>query len=250
MYINTNFSSLNYPPRTKKIEYIILHYTEIPLQDALARLTDVKSEVSVHYLIKKDGEVLQLVDDYKIAWHAGKSSWKNFSQLNLNSLGIEIDNSGTSEFSSIQMESCIELCSYLVNKHNINPASVIGHSDIAPDRKSDPGIFFDWQRLAKHGLGYWHGLEYSQDLANTILYKFGQQGKEIIKLQQDLKNLGYKLNISGKIDIQTSNVIRAFQAHFCQKLIWDKGGVDFYRNLASIYYWDSFSEQALQKLLS
>jgi N-acetyl-anhydromuramyl-L-alanine amidase AmpD len=104
--------------------------------------------------------------------------------------------------------------------------------------------------LAKQGLGCWHNLEYSQDLANTILYKFGQQGKEIIKLQQDLRKLGYKLNISGKIDIQTSNVIRAFQAHFCPKLIWDKGGVDFYRNLASIYHWDSFSEQALQKLLS
>ncbi len=250
MYINTEFSSPNYPLRTSKIEYIILHYTEIPLQDALARLTDIKSEVSVHYLIKEDGKVLQLVNDYKIAWHAGKSSWKNFTQLNHHSLGIEIDNSGTSEFSAIQMQSCIELCNYLVNKHNINPASVIGHSDIAPDRKIDPGILFDWQVLAKQGLGCWHNLEYSQDLANTILYKFGQQGKEIIKLQQDLKNLGYKLNISGKIDIQTSNVIRAFQAHFCPKLIWDKGGVDFYRNLASIYHWDSFSEQALQKLLS
>lgn len=250
MYINTEFSSPNYPLRTSKIEYIILYYTEIPLQDALARLTDIKSEVSVHYLIKEDGKVLQLVNDYKIAWHAGKSSWKNFTQLNHHSLGIEIDNSGTSEFSAIQMQSCIELCSYLVNKHNINPASVIGHSDIAPERKIDPGILFDWQVLAKQGLGCWHNLEYSQDLANTILYKFGQQGKEIIKLQQDLKNLGYKLNISGKIDIQTSNVIRAFQAHFCPKLIWDKGGVDFYRNLASIYHWDSFSEQALQKLLS
>lgn len=76
MYINTKFSSPNYPLRTSKIEYIILHYTEIPLQDALARLTDIKSEVSVHYLIKEDGKVLQLVDDYKIAWHAGKSSWK------------------------------------------------------------------------------------------------------------------------------------------------------------------------------
>jgi N-acetylmuramoyl-L-alanine amidase len=181
MYINTEFSSPNYSLRTSKIEYIILHYTEIPLQDALARLIDDESELSTHYLIKEDGEILQLVDDYKIAWHAGKSGWKNFSQLNLNSLGIEIDNSGTSEFSSIQMQSCIELCNYLVNKHNINPASVIGHSDIAPDRKIDPGIFFDWQMLAKQGLGCWHNLEYSQDLANTILYKFGQQGKEIIK---------------------------------------------------------------------
>lgn len=78
---------------------------------------------------------MQLVDDYKIAWHAGKSSWKNFTQLNHHSLGIEIDNSGTAEFSAIQMQSYIELCSYLVNKHNINPANVIGHSDIAPDRK-------------------------------------------------------------------------------------------------------------------
>jgi len=250
MYINTNFSSANSSLRTSKIEYIILHYTEIPLQDALARLISAKSEVSAHYLIKKDGEVLQLVDDYKIAWHAGKSSWKNFTHLNCYSLGIEIDNPGTSEFSAIQMQSCIELCSYLVNKHNINSSNVIGHSDVAPDRKIDPGIFFDWQMLAKHGLGYWHGLEYRQDLANTILYKFGQQGKEIANFQHDLRELGYKLNISGKIDSQTSNVIRAFQAHFCPELIWDKGGLGFYQNLSAIYHWDSFSEQALQKLLS
>jgi len=136
MYINTKFSSVNYPLRTCKIEYIILHYTEIPLEDALAKLTDPESEVSAHYLIKEDGEVLQLVDDYKIAWHAGKSSWKNFTHLNSYSLGIEIDNPGTSEFSAIQMQSCIELCSYLVNKHNINSSNVIGHSDVAPDRKS------------------------------------------------------------------------------------------------------------------
>jgi len=250
MYINTKFSSANSSLKTSKIEYIILHYTEIPLQDALARLISAKSEVSAHYLIKKDGEVLQLVDDYKIAWHAGKSSWKNFTHLNRHSLGIEIDNSGISEFSAIQIESCIELCLYLVNKHNINPASVIGHSDVAPDRKIDPGIFFDWQRLAKQGLGWWHNLEYSQELANKILYKFGQEGKKIAKLQQDLRKLGYKVNISGKIDIQTNNVIRAFQAHFCPKLIWNKGGINFYRNLENIYEWDSFSEEVLQKLLS
>ena len=250
MYINTKFSSVNSSVRTSKIEYIILHYTEIPLQDALTRLISAKSEVSAHYLIKKDGEVFQLVDDYIIAWHAGKSSWKNFTHLNRHSLGIEIDNSGISEFSSIQIESCIELCLYLLNKHNINPARVIGHSDVAPDRKIDPGIFFDWQRLAKHGLGWWHNLEYSQDLANKILYKFGQEGKKIAKLQQDLRKLGYKVNISGKIDIQTNNVIRAFQAHFCPKLIWNKGGINFYRNLENLYEWDSFSEEVLQNLLS
>lgn len=250
MYINTKFSSANSSVRISKIEYIILHYTEIPLQDALTRLISAKSEVSAHYLIKKDGEVLQLVDDYKIAWHAGKSSWKNFTHLNRHSLGIEIDNSGISEFSSIQIESCIELCLYLLNKHNINPARVIGHSDVAPDRKIDPGIFFDWQRLAKHGLGWWHNLEYSQELANKILYKFGQEGKKIAKLQQDLRKLGYKVNISGKIDIQTNNVIRAFQAHFCPKLIWNKGGINFYRNLGNLYEWDSFSEEVLQNLLS
>lgn len=250
MYINTKFSSVNSSVRTSKIEYIILHYTEIPLQDALTRLISAKSEVSAHYLIKKDGEVLQLVDDYKIAWHAGKSSWKNFTHLNRHSLGIEIDNSGISEFSSIQIESCIELCLYLLNKHNINPARVIGHSDVAPNRKIDPGIFFDWQRLAKHGLGWWHNLEYSQELANKILYKFGQEGKKIAKLQQDLRKLGYKVNISGKIDIQTNNVIRAFQAHFCPKLIWNKGGINFYRNLENLYEWDSFSEEVLQNLLS
>ncbi len=249
MYINSKFSSSNYSYRIKQIEYIILHYTEIPFEEALAKLTDVQSEVSAHYLIKEDGEILQLVDDDKVAWHAGESSWQNSTNLNQNSLGIEMDNFGVSEFSSKQMKSCIELCCYLVNKYELYFANIIGHSDIAPDRKLDPGIFFDWQMLAKNGLGIWHNINHSKDSKKTILHKFGQKNLAIKKLQQDLYTLGYKINISGQIDIQTNNVIRAFQSRFCAELIHSKGGIDFYQNALSIYDWDSFSEQVLQKLI-
>lgn len=249
MYINSKFSSSNYLPRVKKIEYIILHYTERTFTEALAILTDIQSEVSSHYLIKEDGETFQLVDDNKIAWHAGESSWQNSTGLNQNSLGIEIDNLGIAEFTPSQMQSCIKLCHYLVDKYDINFVNIIGHSDVAPDRKLDPGIFFDWQKLAKNGLGYWHDIEYSKESAKIIWHKFRQKGSKIEKLQQNLRMLGYKINISGQIDIQTNNVIRAFQSRFCAKLIQDKGGIDFYKNLKSIYYWDDFSEQVLQKLL-
>jgi N-acetylmuramoyl-L-alanine amidase len=250
MHINTKFFSPNCLSRVTEIEYIILHYTGISFQDALAKLTDIQSEVSTHYLIKEDGEIFQLVDDDKIAWHAGKSHWQGRDELNQNSLGIEMDNCGILEFSSNQMQSCIELCRYLVDKYHINPANIIGHSDVAPHRKIDPGIFFDWQTLANNGLGHWHNLEYSPDLAKTILYKIGHKGLGIKKLQQNLKMLGYKTNISGQLDIQTNNVIRAFQSHFCTELIRQKGGIDFYQDLTSTYNWDSFSNQVLYKMLS
>jgi N-acetylmuramoyl-L-alanine amidase len=249
MQINNNFRSPNYSPRVKKIEYIILHYTEMPFEAALSKLIDATSAVSCHYLIRKDGEIFNLVEDDKIAWHAGESSWQNSVKLNQNSIGIELDNLGNSKFSQEQMKSCIDLCQYLVSLYHLNPEDIIGHSDIAPNRKIDPGIFFDWQLLAKHNLGKWHDIAYSEDLKSQPLLGFEESGHKVLELQQRLHKLGYKIEQSGQFDTQTSKVIRAFQAHFCPEIIHHKHGIEFYKNLDSIYSWDGFSEAVLQELV-
>ena len=199
MLLTHKFRSPNYAPRTKKIDYIIIHFTEMLFADALDRLTDASSGVSAHYLIKKDGEILQLVSDANIAWHAGISHWCGQEKLNQNSIGIELDNMGNEPFSKLQMRSCIELSASLMTKYNIPTRNFIGHSDIAPDRKIDPGIFFDWKICAQHNLGIWHGLE-QQSADQEQLFCFGDAGTKIENLQQNLGKLGYNIEITGIYD--------------------------------------------------
>ena len=122
--------------------------------DAINRLTDIQSEVSCHYLIKNNGEIVNLVPDLYIAWHAGKSSWKKFKSLNKNSIGIEISNPGHEfnykKFSKKQIFSLLKLSKFLINKYNVNHHNILGHSDIAPERKKDPGEKFPWKYLSKN----------------------------------------------------------------------------------------------------
>lgn len=245
MLINANFTSPNFTDRKKPIEYIIVHYTEMPFNLALNRLIDKEAEVSSHYLIKEDGEIFRLVADDKIAWHAGKSFWKGQSALNQNSIGIELDNLGNNKFSREQINSCLTLSKVLVQKYSVPSINFIGHSDVAPDRKIDPGIFFDWQFFANNDLGIWHDvsrLEYKE------LYYFGDKGDRIRKLQHNLAHLGYKIEESSEFDMQTNYVIRAFQSKFYPSLLL-KRGVNFFNDFESIYSWDSVSEEMLAKLL-
>lgn len=246
MLINANFTSPNFTDRKKSIEYIIVHFTEMPFDLALNRLINKESEVSCHYLIKEDGEIFQLVADNKAAWHAGKSFWKGESALNQNSIGIELDNLGNNKFSREQINSCLNLSKTLVQKYDIPLVNFIGHSDVAPDRKIDPGIFFDWHFFATHKLGIWHDTlesEYKQ------LYHFGDKGNMIRKLQHNLAKLGYKIEESSEFDMQTNYVIRAFQSKFYPKIIRQKG-LKFFNDFGSVYSWDSVSEVMLTKLLA
>lgn len=246
MHINNDFSSPNFSVRTKNIEYIIVHFTEMAFDDALAKLTTKDSGVSAHYLVKEDGQVFQLVADEHIAWHAGKSAWRGTEALNENSIGIEIDNLGDREFKEVQMQSCIELCQNLTKKYNVPERNFIGHSDIAPARKIDPGIFFDWKLCAQNGLGVWHNLP-SPKLSQK-LFVFGDGGSEIKNLQKNLGKIGYELEVTCVFDLQTNFVVRSFQSKFCPEMIHENG-LDFYQNDESKYSWDTFSESVLQKLL-
>ncbi len=142
------------------VGYIVLHYTGMPsAEDALARLTDPDSKVSAHYTVDEDGTVYRHVDESKRAWHAGASFWQDQSDLNSLSVGIEIVNPGHEwgyrPFPDAQIQSVIKLCKQIMQRHDIDEENVLGHSDIAPARKEDPGELFPWQALAAHGIGIW-----------------------------------------------------------------------------------------------
>ena len=170
-------TTLNYSPNfnpikrsAKQIKFIIFHYTGMEKESAaIDRLTNIQSEVSSHYLIKNNGEVLTLVPDLYIAWHAGKSSWKNYVSLNKDSIGIEISNPGHEfkykKFSNKQIISLLKLSKFLIKKYKVDPKNILGHSDIAPNRKKDPGEKFPWKYFSKNKVGLWHTLK--NDILNS-----------------------------------------------------------------------------------
>ena len=249
MNINYNFRSANYSERLGQIDLVILHFTEINFNETIERLCDPNAKVSAHYLIKADGEIFNLVDENYTAWHAGDSCWQGVEKLNEHSVGIEIDNDGRSSFSTEQMDSCVALCKVLKSKYNISYKNFIGHSDVAPARKIDPGILFDWSYLAKFGLGYLHNAQISLHQKHPkILLEFGSVGDGVLKLQTYLNKLGYKIDTTSVFDAQTNYVVRAFQARFNPALLL-KLGMDYYWNNDSKYFWDEASELILQSLL-
>ena len=144
--------------KSNQIKFIIFHYTGMKREsEAIERLTSIKSRVSCHYLIKNNGEIVVMVPDLYEAWHAGVSSWKNFKSLNKNSIGIEISNPGHDFnykiFSKRQIQSIKKLSRFLIKKYKIDQKNILGHSDIAPYRKNDPGEKFPWKYLAKFRMG-------------------------------------------------------------------------------------------------
>ena len=164
--IALSYSPNFYPKKRlkKEIRFIIFHYTGMKSEkEAISRLTNIQSQVASHYLITRSGKIINLVPDLYIAWHAGVSSWKNLNSLNKNSIGIEITNPGHQfgyrKFSKKQINSIINLSKFLIKKYKINKRNILGHSDIAPDRKKDPGEKFPWRYLAKKNIGIWHNLD-------------------------------------------------------------------------------------------
>ena len=178
------------------IKFLIFHYTGMKYErNAIYKLTDIKSKVSSHYFIKKNGEILNLVPDLYIAWHAGISQWRNYISLNKNSIGIEISNAGHNfnykNFTKKQINSVHKLSKYLLNKYKIKKKYILGHSDIAPERKKDPGEKFPWKYLSKKNIGYWHDLN-PKDLLRS-------RGMKINKFEEDffvsnIHKIGYPKN--------------------------------------------------------
>ena len=184
----------------------------------IKRLISKKSKVSTHYLINKKGDVKSMVDEKNIAWHAGKSKWKNFINLNNRSIGIELVNKGHQfgyeKFSKQQILKLILLCRYLIKKYKIKKTNILGHSDIAPLRKKDPGEKFPWHTLSKKKIGYWYVLNKknikNKNLSKTYLRKY---------FFNNLYKIGYRYFDKKKSSKYDTRVIKAFQRRFRQDKI-------------------------------
>ena len=220
--LTKNYSSnFDLPKRRKQsIKFIIIHYTGMRKElDAIKRLCDPKSKVSSHYFIRNNGEVLNLVPGLYKAWHAGISNWNNYKSLNKYSIGIEINNPGHDHgykrFSSKQINSIIKLLKYLIKQYNIKKNNVLGHSDVAPNRKKDPGEKFPWKILAEQKLCKWHDLAYKKikKLRNLKLNNY--EKKEFF---DNLYIIGYS-KISNNNESHKKNLVKAFQRRFRQDLI-------------------------------
>ncbi len=220
----TSYSpNFNLPKRLKQnIKFIIIHYTGMKKESvAITRLQDPKSKVSSHYLIKRNGEIINLVPDLFEAWHAGVSGWKHFKSLNKNSIGIEITNPGHQHgykrFSKKQIFSLQKLLNILVKKYKIKKKYILGHSDISPGRKKDPGEKFPWEMLAKNKLSFWHNLDQKK------IKKFREKNLTTrIDENLFLKNLhkiGYNDVKKFKSHKNTKYLTLAFQRRFRQSLV-------------------------------
>ena len=225
-----NFDKI--PRSPKKINYLIFHYTGMASEKkALKRLTDKRSKVSCHYFVKRSGEIIKIVPDKYIAWHAGISCWKNHKNLNDKSIGIEIHNSGHSgkyeRFSDKQIKSLSFLTKFLKKKYHIKSKSFLAHSDIAPNRKKDPGEKFPWKYLAQHKIGIWYDIP-KKDL-KLRNFKISIKEKESFYIY--LKKIGYCLKKKSKY---LKPIIMAFQRRYRPKAIngkIDKECLEIAKNL-------------------
>ncbi len=213
--VSPNFNERTVPP-----DMLVLHYTGMTSgPEALARLCDEQSKVSSHYLVEEDGRVFRLVPEERRAWHAGVSFWKGESDINGRSIGIEIVNPGHEfgyrAFPAAQIAAVIELVADIRTRWSIEDSRILGHSDVAPGRKIDPGELFPWKQLAQAG----HGLWVEPDAAPGLPLSEGEEGAGVFALQAGFTRLGYDCAPSGKYDAQTTSVVQAFQRHWRQEQV-------------------------------
>jgi len=235
MHIIKDYSqNFNRKKRTK-VKYLIFHYTGMKNElKAIFRLKNPISKVSSHYFIKKNGQILLLVPPLYIAWHAGRSCWKNEKFLNKSSIGIEISNfghqHGYQNFTKKQILSVIKLSKFLIKKFKIRKENILGHSDIAPTRKKDPGEKFKWELLSKKGIGIWHKLSKKK-------LKFGRKvyinKKKISKFKLNLTKFGYDKKLNNNLKT-FKNVIIAFQRRFRPQIINGKIDSECYEILKNL----------------
>jgi N-acetylmuramoyl-L-alanine amidase len=223
--------SANFNERQHPLDMLVLHYTGMKDgPSALARMQEDKEpRVSAHYMVEEDGRVFALVPEDKRAWQAGRSWWRGDEDLNSRSIGIEIVNPGHEwgyrPFPEPQIAAVLELCQGILSRWPIPQNRIVAHSDIAPDRKEDPGELFPWKRFAEAGVGLWpepqrpepwmmHGAE------------MGDAGVTVEGLQRDLATIGYRISVTGVFDAATAAVVRAFQRRWRPMRVDGVGDVD------------------------
>jgi N-acetylmuramoyl-L-alanine amidase len=196
---------------------ILLHYTGMQSpQAALERLCSPDSKVSAHYFVFEDGRIVQSVPESRRAWHAGISHWAGETDINSASIGVEIANPGHDfgypDFPKRQIAAVIALCKGIIARRSIAPQRVLGHSDVAPSRKRDPGEKFPWRLLADSGVGEWVTPSRITDKGES--FTVGQENDDIRGLQMALADFGYGIEATGRFDEATRDVVTAFQRHF------------------------------------
>ena len=223
-------TTLNYSPNfnpkkrsLKQIKFIIFHYTGMKKESvAIKKLTNIQSGVSSHYYIKKNGEIMTLVPERYIAWHAGRSNWNKYKNLNKNSIGIEITNPGHKfnykKYSKKQISSLLRLSKFLIKKYNISQKNILGHSDIAPERKKDPGEKFPWKFFSQNKVGLWHTVK-KQELIGSRTFKINKNDKKIFF--NNLFKIGYSKKTTEKMNKENflNSVTKAFQRRYRQELV-------------------------------
>jgi N-acetylmuramoyl-L-alanine amidase len=219
--VDTSIQSVS---QDSRVRFIVLHYTVSGDDGSLRTLT--QGDVSSHYLVSKagpDGHVVvhRLVPEDRNAWHAGDSSWYGYTHLNNSSIGIEIVNPGPvagtdgrqqwADYSDEQIRVVMLLVADIARRHGVQPENIVGHSDIAPQRKTDPGPRFPWRRLAQAGIGRW----YDETAAARWRTQYEQQGTpDVAWFQEQLERVGYEVPHTGELDRATVRVIAAFQMHY------------------------------------
>lgn len=217
--------SPNFDERRHGVDMLVLHYTGMENGAlALERLRNPEAKVSSHYLVFENGEIVRMVPESLRAWHAGAGSWQGDDDLNSRSIGIEIVNGGHDfrardgtlpAYPEVQIDAVLTLCKSILKRHDIPQSRVVGHSDIAPARKTDPGEHFPWEQFAKAGVGIWPVQPDPDGLMGKGV-EAGDDGAAVERLQAAFADIGYGISLTGKLDAQTMTIVRAFQRRFVQ----------------------------------
>ena len=238
--------SPNFDDRKHKVDMLVLHYTGMETgQAALDHMCNPDAKVSAHYMLWEDGRVDQLVAEDRRAWHAGVSSWQGDEDLNSRSIGIEIVNGGHDfplpdgclpPYPRPQIQALIELCVMIITDHDIPQTRIVGHSDIAPLRKQDPGKHFPWERLARAGIGIWPDIEGTKntDIKGEGLAS-GATGATVRRMQQMLAEIGYGIDVNGTYDPLTEAVVRAFQRRWLPDRVSGTADIQTSRQIGVMY---------------
>jgi N-acetylmuramoyl-L-alanine amidase len=241
-YVSAPSPNVSDRPEGCVVDTLVLHYTGmVSAEAALARLCSPESEVSSHYLVDERGTVFSLVDEERKAWHAGVSCWRGRAGVNDSSIGVEIANPGHEHgyvpFPEEQTEAVVRLCLDILSRRPaVEPRNVVGHSDVAPNRKSDPGELFPWPALAQRGVGLWpKKLERFPESNRILLFPY-RTDDEVKRMQERLRRYGYYIRADGNYGPKTEAVVRAFKRHFV-------------RHAVSVS-WDEHAEYALDALLA
>ena len=238
-------ASPNFNERKHPLDMLVLHYTGMATgEDALERMCDPKAEVSAHYMVWEDGRIAQLVEEDKRAWHAGVASWQGQQDLNSRSIGIEIVNGGHDfrapdgslpPYPRPQIHALLDLVHDILGRHTIPATRILGHSDIAPLRKQDPGEHFPWERLARAGIGLWPDFDGTTKEVIGKGLERGASGSSVWRLQTMLSEIGYGFDVTDIYGETCENVVTAFQRRWLPEQVTGQADLTTLRRIGVIH---------------